>query len=274
MERARFFDGDQWRLLKQRSIEALLGDRAFLGRYLVFWLLLVAFVYFWMASIGISCCLVPEHAESHFAVENKVFSSLAVTGLMGAFWMGAMAGAGVLVRERTMFVRECGAANLNIAAYLGSKVHSLSLLGIVAVMAYLPVARGTKSGVEQYMGAVPVGWFLIALLATMVCGVCFGLMVSALSRRVWQSQLAVGVLAIGMGLFSLNAASFTSQAGIISQWFTPLSWARASMVGYGSTPSDELSATIHLLPVMCFALVFLAIAYVFLKRQGYGESRE
>lgn len=265
MERGRFFDGEQWRLLKQRSVEALLGDRVFLARYAGFVLLLVILV---VVLMGLSTFLeAPGGGED-------VFARLLVVVLMGAFGVGAGAGAGALVRERVMFVRECGAANLNVAAYLGSKVHSLSLLGIVAVMAYLPVARGVGMSWGEYLGVVPVGWFLIGLLATMACGVCFGLMVSALSRSVLQSQVVVGVLVLGAVLISISASSFSSRVGAVFQWMSPLSWSRASLLEYGSAMPDELLASGYLVPLVWFSVAFMAIAYVFLKRQGYGDLGE
>ncbi len=273
MERVRFFDGEQWRLLKQRSVEALIGDRAFLTRYASFCLFVVMLVMFMTVMISVYETLdgfFGRASEERFDVVPRML----LVFVFGVFWMGASAGAGALIRERAMFVRECEVARLNVAAYLGGKLHSLSLLGILTVAGYLLIASTARGeGIDEVMRA-PVGWAMIVLLATVVCGISLGLMISALSRSVRWSQGVVAVFVLGMMLLAGGDGKAYSRVEMILQGLSPLSWSRASLIEYGSPMPNELFATSQLLPVMWFSVVFLAVAYVFLKRQGYGDLRE
>lgn len=237
MKGVRFLDAYQRAVLSDRFLETLLGDARFLGMRLV--------------HVGLVLGVLAMVKLGWFG-EGEVLSVMAG----GALWLGYASACGVLVGERVMFERERAVAGLDVAAYLYSRARGLSVLGTVLVLLMVLISGGLPD--------VAVGWLLIALLGTMACGVCMGLMMSAGVKTKMQA-LWVG---IGLwGVFFVAKLLLKVQEGSVVLWILPMiRWTVWSLEEFGQEASDLLLACGYLLPLGGFSVLFWVVGYGYLKR--------
>jgi hypothetical protein len=238
-----------WRqagILADRYLEMTLADWKNTGLLLIQAPLLAAMVVAVWSNVG------------------EATSSLYFVMTLSAFWLGCSDACREIVKERPLFLRE-RMVNLEVGAYLYSKIRVLALLNIVQVVTYSLI-------VFKWVDVrVPIGWLIINLLATALCGTALGLLISASVRK---SDYAVGLVPIVILpqiLFSEFAISADNFAGI-SEWLynlMPAGWAYESLVEFAQTQPNYFTATGHLLPLLGFVLLFLLVAHPILSRAGY-----
>ena len=184
--------------------------------------------------------------------------------VLSMFWIGCMNACREIVKERALFLRE-RMFNLDVGAYLYSKVRVLALVGIVQVGLYgLIVAQSIDV-------RVPIGWLLLNLLATLLCGTCLGLLISASVRRSDYAVAWVPLVIIPQIVFSeftIPEDQFQGASRVIFR-LMPSRWSYESLMEFGATAPDYLQAAGYLLPVIGYCLVFLLIAYPILRMQRY-----
>jgi len=184
--------------------------------------------------------------------------------VLSMFWVGCMNACREICKERQLFLRE-RMFDLDIGAYLYSKIRVLALVGIVQVGLYaVIVARAIDV-------RVPIGWLLINLLITVLCGTCLGLLISAAVER---SDYAVGLVPlviIPQIIFSEFTISEDQFQGVSEALFVamPARWGYESLMHFGDTSIDYLAGAGHLLPLVGYCLLFLLIAYPILMWQRY-----
>lgn len=184
--------------------------------------------------------------------------------VLSIFWIGCMNACREIVKERELFLRE-RMFNLEVGAYLFSKVRVLSLVGIVQVGLYGLI-------VSHYIDVrVAIGWLLIALLVTVLCGTCLGLLISASVKRSDYAVAWVPLVIIPQIVFSEFTISEDQYQGFSEIVFVlmPSRWGFESLVEFGQTSPELLTALAHLLPMIGYCAVFLLIAYPILSLQRY-----
>ena len=184
--------------------------------------------------------------------------------VLSMFWIGCMNACREIVKERALFLRE-RMYNLDVGAYLYSKVRVLALVGIVQVGLYsLIVARAIDV-------RMPIGWLLLNLLATVMCGTCLGLLISASVRRSDYAVAWVPVVIIPQIIFSEFTIPEDQFQGVSEVVFRlmPSRWSYESLMEFGDTAQAYLVGAAYLLPVVAYCLLFLLIAYPILRMQRY-----
>ena len=191
-------------------------------------------------------------------------NSLYFVMVLSCIWVGCMDACREIVKERALFLRE-RMFNLEIGAYLYSKLRVLLLLNIVQAVSYALI-------VYKFLDVrVPLGWLMLGLLAITFCGTCLGLLISALVKR---SDYAVGMVPLVILpqiLFSEFAISKDSFSGV-TEWIykaMPSRWVYESMLEYAKTSPDYMSATAHLIPPLLLGALFVLAAVPVLKLQKY-----
>lgn len=198
---------------------------------------------------------------------GKATSSLYFVMTLSAIWLGCMDACREIVKERALFLRE-KMVNLNVASYVYSKIRVLALLNIVQVVLYSAI-------LEKFLDTrIPIGWVVINLLATTLCGTALGLLISATVRR---SDYAVGLVPLVILpqiLFSEFAIAKDDFEGV-SEWIyrlMPSRWGYDSLMQFAETDSDLVSAMGHLVPLGIFSAVFLVMAWAVLRMQDYASQ--
>ena len=118
---------------------------------------------------------------------------------------------------------------------------------------------------------VAIGWLLIALLATVLCGMCLGLLISASVKRSDYAVAWVPLVIIPQIVFSeftISEDSFEGASEVVFK-LMPSRWSFEALVEFGQTSPDVLVAAAHLLPMVGYCAVFLVIAYPILSLQKY-----
>lgn len=184
--------------------------------------------------------------------------------VLSIFWIGCMNACREIVKERALFLRE-RMFNLDVGAYLYSKVRVLSLVGIVQVGLYSFI-------VAKWIDVrVPIGWLIITLLATLLCGTCLGLFISSVVKR---SDYAVGLVPlviipqIVFSEFTISEDQFQGFSEVAFRMM-PSRWSYESLVEFGQTAPHALTGAAYLLPVLGYCVLFLAMAYPILRIQKY-----
>ena len=182
--------------------------------------------------------------------------------VLSIFWIGCMNACREIVKERALFLRE-RMFNLDVGAYLYSKVRVLFLVGAVQVAVYSFI-------VAKWIDLrVPIGWVLVGLLFTMLCGTSLGLMISSLVRR---SDYAVGLVPLVIlpqiifSEFMIPKDQFKGWSEVLHLGM-PARWPYEAMVEFAQTSPDFIRGALHLLPG--YSLLFLLIAYPVLRVQRY-----
>lgn len=197
---------------------------------------------------------------------GKATNSLYFVMTLSAIWLGCMDACREIVKERALFLRE-KMVNLNVASYVYSKVRVLALLNIVQVVLYAAI-------LHKFLDTrIPIGWVIINLLATAMCGTCLGLLISAVVKR---SDYAVGLVPLVILpqiLFSEFAIAKDDFQGV-SEWIyrlMPSRWGYDSLLEFASSESKLISAMGHLVPLALFCGLFLVLAWAALRRQSYAD---
>lgn len=183
---------------------------------------------------------------------------------LSMIWIGCMDSCREIVKERALFLRE-KMAGLDVGAYIYSKIRILGLLACLQAAMY--------GGIVYYFldVRIPVGWLIINLIASTVCGTCLGLLISAVVNR---SDYAVGLVPLVILpqiLFSEFAIKEDQFAGVSETIYTlmPSRWGYESLLKLAETASAAMEAMAMLVPLFIFGLIFLALAYPVLKIQKY-----
>jgi ABC transport system ATP-binding/permease protein len=246
MSANRFINWPQAAVLSDRYLETILAD--------------------WK-NTGLLLLQAPILAAMAVAVWSNVdraTQSLYFVMVLSAFWLGCMNACREIVKERALFLRE-KMFNLDVGAYLFSKVRVLALVASVQVILYTLI-------VSKWIDTrVAVGWLGLNLLFVAMCGTCLGLLLSALSRR---SDYAVGLVplvVLPQILFSEFAIGKDQFKGASEVVYTlmPSRWGYESLVEFAQTSPDFIKAAGYLLPLPGFSLLFLLIAYPILRWQRY-----
>ncbi len=246
MSRPGLINWRQGRILADRYLEQMLADYKSTGILLLQAPLLAAMVVAVWSNIG--------HATG----------SLYFVMTLSAFWLGCTDACREIVKERALFLRE-RMVNLEVGAYLYSKMRVLALLNVVQVVTYALI-------IEQWVDVrVAIGWLIINLLFTALCGTALGLLISA---SVEKSDYAVGLVPIVILpqiLFSEFAISEDAFAGVSEFMYhaMPAGWAFESLKEFGKTAPDQLLAAGYMMPLVGFGLLFLLIAYPILRMASY-----
>lgn len=236
----------QGRILADRYLETMLAEWTSTGVLVLQAPLLAAMVVAVWGNIG--------HATG----------SMYFVMTLSAFWLGCTDACREIVKERALFLRE-RMINLEVGAYLYSKMRVLALLNVVQVVSYALI-------IDYWIDVrVPIGWLIINLLFTAFCGTALGLLISA---SVEKSDLAVGLVPLVILpqiLFSEFAISEDAFAGVsnVAYQLMPAGWGYESLKQFGQTAPDYLMAAGYLGPVMGFTLLFLLIAYPILRMASY-----
>ncbi len=184
--------------------------------------------------------------------------------VLSLFWIGCMNACREIVKERELFLRE-RMFNLDVGAYLYSKVRVLALVGTVQVGLYsVIVARAIDV-------RIPIGWLLINLLATVMCGTCLGLLISSAVRRSDYAVAWVPLVIIPQIIFSeftIPEDQFQGASEVVFK-LMPSRWSYESLLEFGDTGQDYLMGASYLLPVLGYCALFLLIAYPILRMQRY-----
>jgi len=195
---------------------------------------------------------------------GKATASLYFVMTLSAIWIGCMDSCREIVKERPLFLRE-KMAGLDVGAYLYSKIRVLTLLSCVQAFTYSLI-------VYKFLDIrVAIGWLIINLLASTVCGACLGLLISAVVNR---SDYAVGLVPLVILpqiLFSEFAISKDQFEGLseVLYTFMPSRWGYESLVEFADTAGNQLTAGAYLIPLFVFGALFLVLAYPVLRAQKY-----
>lgn len=191
-------------------------------------------------------------------------NSLYFVMTLSAFWVGCMNACREIVKERALFLRE-RAVNLEVTAYLYSKLRVLVLLNGVQMVCYGLI-------INNYLTLkIPVGWLLIDLFITAGCGTALGLLISSAVKR---SDYAVGLVPLVILpqiLFSEFAIAKDSFEGFSKTIYAimPSRWGYESMIGFADINGDQLDSAAKLLPLLALSAVFIALSIPVLARQRY-----
>jgi hypothetical protein len=190
--------------------------------------------------------------------------SLYFVMVLSCLWIGCMDASREIVKERPLFLRE-RMVNLEVGAYLLSKVRVLFLLNVVQVACY-----GGLLAYDLDM-RVNLVWLLLDLLLVTVCGTCLGLLISSASSRSDYAVATVPLVILPQILFSefaIGKRYFEGVSEVIFA-FMPSRWGYEALVEFSETDIDYLAAIVRLLPAIGFAAVFLALCYPLLRLKRY-----
>ncbi len=195
---------------------------------------------------------------------DRASPSLYFVMVLSAFWLGCMNACREIVKERALFLRE-RMVNLEVGAYLYSKVRILVLLDVVQVFTYVAILYAWLDV------RVAVGWAFLTLLFTSVCGTCLGLMLSAMSKRSDYAVGAVPLVVLPQILFSEFVIDKDSFSGISEYIYMamPSRWGYESLVEFAQTQVHYGDALVGFPVLLLLGGVCLGIAVPFLKWQRY-----
>ncbi|MEO1270063.1 MAG: ABC transporter permease [Myxococcota bacterium] len=183
---------------------------------------------------------------------------------LSCLWIGCMDACREIVKERAQFMRE-RMFNLDISAYLFSKIRVLLLLNVVQVVAYAVII---DANLET---RVHVVWLVLNLLVTTLTGTCLGLLISAASRRSDYAVALVPLVILPQILFSEVAISKDSFEGY-SEWvytLMPSRWGFEGLKELAKTEPEYIDALGMMVPLLGFSLLFLVAAWPLLRFQRY-----
>jgi hypothetical protein len=239
-------DWRQARILSDRYLETVLADWKNTGLLLIQAPLLAAMVVAVWGNVG------------------EATPSLYFVMALSAIWLGCTDACREIVKERPLFLRE-RMVNLDVGAYLYSKLRVLALLNVAQIAAYtLIVANWVQV-------RVPVTAQGAVLLATCLCGTCLGLLISA---AVQKSDYAVGLVPLVIlpqilfSEFAISPDQFTGFSDVAYR-LMPAGWAYESLVEFAQTDPDWLRALGMQLPLLGFGAVFMLLAYPLLRMARY-----
>lgn len=239
-------NGHQTRVLAERYLEIMLADYA--GT-----LLLLFQAPFLAALVVVAWGNVEQATRSLYFVMT-----------LSCLWIGCIDACREIVKERALFLRE-RMVNLEVGAYLLSKVRVLSLLNVVQVATYVGI-------IVYYLDVrVHIAWLMVNLTATTFAGTCLGLLISSSVKR---SDYAVGLVPLVIlpqilfSEFAIGKEHFVGLSRVIFA-LMPSRWGFESLEHLAATSIDYGRALLYmgLLPV--FGVVFLLMAYPLLRLKRY-----
>lgn len=195
---------------------------------------------------------------------DSATKSLYFVMTLSAIWLGCIDACREIVKERSLFLRE-RMVNLEISAYLYSKVRVLALLNVVQIATYSII-------VAKYLDVrVPVGWLMLSLLCSSLCGTCLGLLLSSAVRR---SDYAVGLVPLVILpqiLFSELAIAKDNFEGYTEYIYKlmPSRWGFESLMEFARTEPNLIDAVAFNIPLLGFGALFLGLSYPLLKLQKF-----
>ncbi len=195
---------------------------------------------------------------------DSATKSLYFVMTLSAIWLGCIDSCREIVKERSLFLRE-RMVNLEVGAYLYSKVRVLALLNVVQIVTYSII-------VARYLDVrVPIGWLILSLLCSSLFGTCLGLLLSSAVRR---SDYAVGLVPLVILpqiLFSELAISKDNFEGYTEYIYKlmPSRWGFESLMEFARTEPNVIDAVAFNIPLLLFGGVFLGISYPLLKLQKF-----
>jgi ABC transport system ATP-binding/permease protein len=183
---------------------------------------------------------------------------------ISAIWFGCINASREIVKELPIYLRE-RAVNLELPAYLGSKIFVLAALCSAQCLALFMVVAA-MTGLEPESGKL-----LATLLLTSWCGMLMGLVVSALVDNADKAMAIVPVLLIPQVILANVIAPLEGFTRAVASWSMVSFWSVDAMFnsipagrGWFSSPHHNWSEDVS---VLClFALVFTAAAMWALKR--------
>ncbi len=208
--------------------------------------------------------LLAAMAVSVWGNVDRATPTLYFVMVLSMFWVGCMNACREIVKERELFLRE-RMFNLDVGAYLFSKIRVLSLVAIVQVGLYTVICA------KWIDVRVPIGWLGLILLATAISGTCLGLLISSAVKRSDYAVAWVPLVIIPQIIFSeftIDADQFQG----ISEWLfrlMPARWPFESLLEFGQTSTHYLTAVSYVLPALVYSVLFLAVAYPILRMQRY-----
>lgn len=196
--------------------------------------------------------------------EGQANASLFFVMTLSMIWIGCMDACREIVKEQALFLRE-RMFNLEVGAYLYSKLRVLVLVNFVQALCYGII-------VYKFIDVrVPVGWLLIALFFSAICGTCLGLLVSSLVKRSDYAVGAVPLLILPQIIFSeftISKDKFAGASEVIYK-LMPSRWGYEALAEFAKAEGSQLTATASLLPLLFFGAIFLAISYPVLRLRRY-----
>lgn len=241
--------GINWRqagVLADRYLDSILAD------WMVTLLLLLQ-----APLLGLMAGLVWGNTESANAALYFVMT-------LSCIWIGCMDACREIVKERGLFLRE-RMFNLEVGAYLVSKVRVLVMLGAVQAISYAAIVAWFVD-VRIHVVALTLVLFLVTLTGT-----CLGLLLSSLSKR---SDYAVGLVPLVILpqiLFSEFAIAEDDFEGVSEVLYTlmPSRWAYEALKELARTEPDYMRAVVSLVPLLGFSLLFLFLCWPLLRWKKY-----
>ena len=245
-ERSGFIDWYQAGVLSDRYMEMVLGDLKNTGL-----LLLQAPLLAFMAV------LVWDNVE-------RGSPTLYFVMVLSMFWIGCMNACREIVKERCLFLRE-RMFDLDVGAYLYSKVRVLALIGVIQVVIYAVIVAGAIDV------RVPIAWLILNLMATVLCGTCLGLLISASVKRSDYAVAWVPLVIIPQLVFSEFTIPEDRFEGLSEVLYLamPTRWSYESLMYFGETATDHLAGAGYIIPLFGYCLLFLLVAYPILRFQKY-----
>lgn len=244
---ATFFDKLQSNVLADRYLETMLAD--WKGTLLLF--VQAPILAFLLVMVGDNV--------------GKATQSMFYVMVLSAFFLGCVNASREIVKERPLFLRE-KMANLNVASYLYSKIYVLGLLSSVQIFVYTMILWKFLDDIR-----IAVGWLGIVLLFVSLCGTCLGLLISSLVNRSDYAVALVPIVIIPQLIFSefmIPKDQFEGLSEILYKMM-PTRWGYESLLRFSATEIKYLEGLAHILPMITFGCLFLAIAYPILRAQKY-----
>ncbi len=195
---------------------------------------------------------------------EKANEQLYFVMVLSMIWIGCMNASREIVKERALFLRE-RMFNLEVGAYLYSKMRVLGLLDTVQVVAYSAI-------VYKYLDVrVPIGWLLINLFFATLCGTCLGLLISSTVRRSDRAVALVPLVIIPQLIFSEFMIKKDSFGGVSEYiyYVMPSRWGYESLLEFAQTNPEYHVAIGKIAPLLIIGALLLGLSYPVLRAQKY-----
>jgi len=183
---------------------------------------------------------------------------------LSCLWLGCIDACREVVKEKALFLRE-RMVNLEVGAYLFSKVRVLVLINGVQVVSYALI-------LDQYLDVrVPLWAAIPNLLITTLCGTCLGLLISSAVAR---SDYAVGLVPLVIlpqilfSEFAIDKKHFAGWSEVLFR-VMPSRWGYESLIAFADTEIDYVEAVGKMAPPLGLGILFLVLAYPLLRMKKY-----
>lgn len=183
---------------------------------------------------------------------------------LSCLWLGCMDACREIVKERPLFLRE-RMFNLEISAYLVSKLRVLFIINLIQVVTYCAIL---VAYIDVRVNPILLG---LNLMVTTLTGTCLGLLISAASKRSDYAVAIVPLVILPQILFSEIAISKDSFAGVSEVIYTlmPSRWGFEGLREFAKTEPDYVDAVFNFFPLIGFSFIFLLLAWPLLRLKRY-----